>query len=301
MEFNHVPIMVGEVLDGLNLRKGAHVVDATVGGGGHSAAILEKIGSGGQLTIIDRDIDALNVASKRLGAGVRKVHSSFDKIADVVDGKVDAIMADLGVSSYQIDCAERGFSYTADGALDMRMNQSDEVTAAELANELPQQELENIIFNYGEERWAKIIARNIVASRPVTTTGQLTDICKGSVPAKFWKLRGHPAKRTFQALRIAVNNELGMLEGFIRDSVELLNSGGRLAIITFHSLEDRIVKQTFNHLAAECLCPPKIPKCICGHVRKVKLITKRPVIPSAAEIERNPRSASAKLRVAERV
>jgi len=305
--FNHEPVLLKEVIGGLNLKKGSRVIDATVGGAGHSSKILEKLGEKGHLICLDQDKDALKAAGVKLDkidtkAKVSVWHMNFADIKDVCAGaKVDAILADIGVSSHQIDEPKRGFSYMNEGPLDMRMNQSAKLTASDVVNKYRKEDLARIIKEYGEEGFAKQIADNIVKARPIETTTQLAKICEESVFGKYWKLYGHPAKKTFQAIRIEVNKELEILEKFIHDCVNILKSKGRLAIITFHSLEDRIVKQTFRHLEKECTCPPKMPQCICGHQRTVTVITKKPIIPGQAEQERNPRSTSAKLRILEKI
>ena len=296
MEFSHEPVLLQEIIRGLNLKKTHIAVDATVGGGGHSSEILPKVKT---LIAIDQDATAVKVASERLGIPV--IHANFSEIDKVVAGKVNAILADLGVSSHQIDEPKRGFSYTRSGNLDMRMNQSARLTASDVVNKYRREDLFRVIKEYGEEGFARQITDNILKARPIQTTEQLAKICEESVFGKYWKLYGHPAKKTFQAIRIEVNKELEVLEKFITAAVNLLKPKGRLAIITFHSLEDRIVKQTFRHLSQECICPPKTPQCICGHERLVTVITKKPIYPSQAEVDRNPRAASAKLRIVERV
>jgi 16S rRNA (cytosine1402-N4)-methyltransferase len=302
----HRSVLLDETLEVLAAARGGFFVDATLGLGGHSEAILE---ASTQNTVlgIDQDNEALKIAKKRLsrfGTRIKAVHSNFSMIGEVVKkarkGTPDGILADLGVSSMQIDIPERGFSLRHDAPLDMRMDpDAGGRTAAEFLAEAEETEIANVIYRYGEERASRKIARWIVEKRnagePITTTAQLADLVKRAV-RKSPKERTHPATRTFQALRIAVNNELEILEGFITDSVGLLDAGGVLAMITFHSLEDRIVKHAFQLLAGRCICPPRMPVCHCGAAKKVEIITKKPVIPSPAEIRENPRSQSAKLR-----
>jgi len=300
MAFNHISVLLNETIDALNLKPKMTVVDATVGGGGHSTEIQKKI-PGGKIIALDKDIAAIEHTKTKL-TNAEFHNTDFVNITEVLDGrKVDAIMADLGVSSHQIDTADRGFSYMNDAPLDMRMNQSQTKTAHHVVNVYKPEDLFKIIRDYGEERYAKRITDAIVNSRPIETTLQLAEIIRKAVPGNYYKTGGHPAKRTFQAIRIEVNNELGVIEKFITDSVNSLNKGGRIAIITFHSLEDRIVKQTFKHLATDCLCPPRTPICICHNKAKLKIITKKPIEPTEEEQKINPRSQSAKLRVAEKV
>ena len=300
MSFKHIPVLPKEVIDALGLTLDSIVVDATLGGGGHSEMILGKLGKDGLLFGIDQDAAAIKAATKRLQSykNFRPIHSNFTQL-DV--GNVDAILADLGVSSHQIDTDKRGFSYMTDGPLDMRMNPDQKFTAADLVNNAKESYLKFIIKEYGEERFAGRIASAIVSSRPFNSTLQLSKVIENSVPGAYYRTGGHPAKRTFQALRIEVNKELEALESFLHKAVDALNPGGRLAVISFHSLEDRIVKQTFKHYASSCLCPPKSPQCICGHKAKLKIITKKPITASKEELKINPRASSAKLRVAEKL
>lgn len=306
--FNHVPVLQDSVIDALNLGSGKIVVDATVGGAGHSSEIAKKI-TGGTLICIDKDQAAIehsqSILKKIPGTEIKFAHYDFVNIAKVLDDlgieKVDAILADLGVSSHQIDTAERGFSYMSDAPLDMRMNQTADLTAYHVVNMYPQEKLLAIIRDYGEERFARKITENIIAARPIKTTLQLAETIKNAVPGSYYKTGGHPAKRTFQAIRIEVNSELDAIEKFIRDGVARLKKGGRIVIISFHSLEDRIVKQTFKRLASDCLCPPRTPVCICGHIATLKILTKKPIEPTDAETKVNPRSHSAKMRMAERI
>ena len=305
MIFSHKSVLLNECINGLNIKPDGIYVDCTAGGGGHSAKILDKL-SCGLLVAIDKDEEALAVCRERLTKGnVKFVHSDFKNICQVLDelgiDKVDGILADLGVSSYQIDNPERGFSYMASEApLDMRMDAKQALTASDIVNTYSEQMLVGIIRDYGEEKFAKVIAHNIVTERqknPINTCGQLVAIIDKSVPHGTRKKGSHPAKRTFQALRIEVNKELEGLEEFISNAVSRLNENGRLAVITFHSLEDRAVKHSFNDLATDCICPPNLPVCVCNHRAKGKLAYKKPILPSIEEQMDNPRSQSAKLRV----
>lgn len=311
MDFVHVPVLLDECIEGLNIKSGGIYVDGTIGGAGHSREIAKLMGSDGILIGIDQDINAINAARERLevyGERVKLVNDNFKNIKSIVHGlgidKVDGILLDLGVSSHQLDEGERGFSYMKDATLDMRMDRKNPLTAETIVNEWSEDEIHNIIKEYGEERWAKRIAEFIVRERQtqrITSTQQLVDIIKSAIPASARREGPHPAKRTFQALRIAVNDELGILEKTITDGVDLLKPQGRICIITFHSLEDRIVKTMFNKLEKPCTCPPRIPQCICGQVPKIKVISRKPVTASPEELEKNPRARSAKLRVAERL
>ena len=309
MSFNHVSVLLGECIEALNVKPNGIYVDGTLGGGGHSFKILQLLDSG-KLIGIDQDTDALNAATGRLKIFEDRFvpfHSNFSKLTYVLDElgveKIDGLLLDLGVSSYQLDEAERGFSYMNDGKLDMRMNQSDTFTAYEIVNTYSEAQLTQIISEYGEENWANRIAKFIVAERsekPIETTFELVEVIKKAIPAGARKDGPHPAKRTFQAIRIEVNNELKIIEQTIEQAVERMNKGGRIAIITFHSLEDRIVKNAFRRLAQGCTCPPEFPVCVCGGKPKVKLISRKPILPSDEEIENNPRARSAKLRVVEK-
>lgn len=309
MSFNHVSVLLKECINGLNIKPDGIYVDGTLGGGGHSFHILQRLETG-RLIGIDQDTDALTAATNRLkiyGDKFIPVHSNFSNLKQVLETleikKIDGLLLDLGVSSFQLDEAERGFSYMNDGKLDMRMNQSDAFTAYEVVNEYSERKLTEIISEYGEENWANRIAKFIVEARsnkPIETTFELVEIIKNAIPAAARKDGPHPAKRTFQAIRIEVNNELRIIEQTIEDAVKHLNKGGRIAIITFHSLEDRIVKNAYKKLAQGCTCPPEFPVCVCGGKPKVKIITKKPILPSDDEIEGNPRARSAKLRVAEK-
>lgn len=309
--FSHRPVMAGEVLAGLNPGTEGVFVDCTVGGGGHARALLSVTGPGVRLVGLDRDPDALDAAARQLAPFKGRytlVRSNFARLAGVLAelglDAVDGFLFDLGVSSYQLDNPARGFGYMHDAPLDMRMDPGGRVTARDLVNNLPERELAGIIRRYGEERWASRIAAFIARarqSRAIDTTAELVQIIKQAVPAGARREGPHPAKRTFQALRIAVNDELGILEGSLRDAVALLKPGGRICVITFHSLEDRIVKETFRELANPCKCPPGFPVCACGQKPVVRLVNSRPVTPTEQELAENPRARSAKLRVAEKI
>lgn len=311
VEFKHDPVMLREVIDGLNVKENGTYIDATVGGAGHSIEIAKLLNADGLLIGIDQDPEALKAATKRLSGfecSVKLVSSNFSDIADVVDHvgaeHVDGILMDIGVSSYQLDESSRGFTYREDVPLDMRMNPSVEITAAYIVNEEPEDKLCQIIGQYGEERWAARIAKFICERRkegPIATTGELVDIIRAAVPKGARQEGIHPARRTFQALRIAVNDELGSLERGIKGAVKVLGSEGRLAILSYHSLEDRIVKQTFKQMEEPCTCPREMPVCICGLKPVIRVITRKPELPSDAEIERNPRARSAKLRIAQKL
>lgn len=311
MEFSHVPVMLNECLDGLKIKSDGIYVDGTVGGAGHSIEIVKKLGEGGRLIAVDRDSDALEAASKRLAPYKDKVtfvHDDYKNLISELDslgvGEVDGILLDLGVSSYQLDNAERGFSYMKDAPLDMRMDREQPLSAYDVVNGYDEREIANILFDYGEEKLARVIARNIVAKRaqkPIETTLELAKIVEDSYPAKTrWKF-GHPAKRTFQAIRIAVNGELNALDEAITAMARRLKKGGRMAVITFHSLEDRIVKSAFRELNLACTCPPDFPVCVCGKVQEVELVNIKPIVASDEEMKNNPRSQSAKLRIVERI
>jgi len=311
LEFVHIPVLLDECIEGLNIKSGGIYVDGTIGGAGHSKEIAKLIGPDGLLIGIDQDINAVNAAKERLKMyedRVRIVKDNFKNIKSIVHNlgieKVDGVLLDLGVSSHQLDEEERGFSYMKDAILDMRMDKDNPLTAERIVNEWSENEIHYIIKEYGEERWAKRITEFIVRERKkerITTTGQLVDIIKSAIPASARREGPHPAKRTFQALRIAVNDELGILERTIEDAIDLLNCEGRICVITFHSLEDRIVKNTFNRLEKPCTCPPRIPQCICGKVPLIKIITKKPITADFEELKNNPRARSAKLRIAERL
>jgi 16S rRNA (cytosine1402-N4)-methyltransferase len=310
MEFHHVSVLLNEVIEGLNIKENGIYVDGTLGGAGHSLEIVKRL-KDGKLIGIDQDLDALEKASKVLEPYQEKInliHSNYENIQQVLDDinipKVDGILLDLGVSSYQLDENTRGFSYNKDAPLDMRMDSTSEFSAWDVVNKYPKEELEGIIFKYGEERWAKRIAEFIVNEReikPINSTLELVSVIKKAIPKKARMEGHHPAKKTFQAIRIEVNRELEVLECSIENMVNLLNSGGRLAIITFHSLEDRIVKDKYKELYKDCICPPDLPQCICDKKREIEIITRKPIVPSIDEIESNPRSRSAKLRIAEKL
>lgn len=309
-EFYHVSVLLGECLEGLDIKPDGIYVDGTLGGAGHSFQIASRLTTG-RLIGIDRDPVALEAAAKRLepyADRVTLVHSNFCDMAQVLKDldvpAVDGILLDLGVSSPQLDDGERGFSYMTDAPLDMRMNGQDALSAKEVVNTWPQEELRRILFDYGEERYAPKIAAAICRRReqkPIETTLELVEIIRSAMPPAALREKQHPAKRSFQAIRIAVNDELGSVERIMADAVGLLNPGGRLAIITFHSLEDRIVKTGMAEAARGCTCPPRLPVCVCGNKPKVKLISKKPIVASDEELEVNPRSRSAKLRVCEKL
>lgn len=310
MNFKHESVLLKECIDNLMIKSDGIYVDGTLGGAGHSKHILSKIDSG-MLIGIDQDIDALKVADdvlKKINSNYKLIHNNFSNIINVLDeleiDKIDGVLLDLGVSSYQIDNPERGFSYMKNGDLDMRMNQNETITAKNVVNEYSYDKLIDIFFKYGEEKFSKRIASSIVAYREekeISTTFELVEIIKNSIPKKELYNNSHPAKRIFQAIRIEVNNELGIIEKTIYDIVKRMNKGGRIVIITFHSLEDRIVKHVFKDLYIDCICPPGMPICTCGKTREVKIITKKPIYPSDEELESNTRSRSAKLRVAEKI
>ena len=310
MDFKHVSVLLKETIDGLNINPDGIYVDGTLGGGGHAYEVCKHLSSKGRLIGIDQDSEALEAARERLSefedkvTMVRSNYCEIDTILKDLDiDKVDGIVLDLGVSSYQLDNLERGFSYKADAPLDMRMDTRQMITASDVVNNYSENELYRIIRDYGEDRFAKNIAKHIVMARkkkPLTTTGELSEIVKESIPMKFQAKGGHPAKKTFQAIRIEVNNELKVLKDSIDTKIEHLNLGGRICIITFHSLEDRIVKTKFRENENPCTCPPDFPVCVCGKVSKGKVITRKPIIPSEEEIVNNKRAKSSKLRIFER-
>lgn len=311
MEFNHKSVLLDETVDSLNVKSGGIYVDGTLGGGGHSYQILKRMNGKGRLIGIDQDEDAICAATERLreyGDMVTIVRDNYCNIKNVLDNLgitgVDGIVLDLGVSSYQLDTSERGFSYMEDGPLDMRMDNRKNITAEDIVNDYSEMELFHIIRDYGEDKFAKNIAKHIVMERQkgrITTTGQLADIVKAAIPMKVRVAKGgHPAKKTFQAIRIELNRELDVLKQSIDTMIDLLNDDGRLCIITFHSLEDRIVKNSFRKNENPCTCPPDFPVCVCGKKSKGKIITRKPVVPSAEELEENRRAKSSKLRVFER-
>ena len=309
-EFHHVSVLLQECIDALNIRPDGIYVDGTLGGAGHSSQIAARLTTG-RLIGIDRDPVALTAAGERLkpyGDRVTLVHSNFSEIATVLRdlgiSGVDGILMDLGVSSPQLDDATRGFSYMADAPLDMRMNGEDRMTARDVVNSWSYEELRRILYDYGEERYAPQIASAICRRResaPIETTLELVDIIRSAMPPAALREKQHPAKRSFQAIRIAVNDELGSVEKVMVDAIPCLNPGGRLAVITFHSLEDRIVKNGMANAAKGCTCPPNFPVCVCGNKPKVKLISRKPIVASNEELEVNPRSRSAKLRICEKL
>ncbi len=309
MKFVHKSVLLNECIDALSIKPNGIYVDCTAGGGGHSLQIAKSLSSQGLLVDIDKDEEALQVCRSRLaGFNVKFVHSDFKSLPQVLCelgiSKVDGILADLGVSSYQIDNPERGFSYmSADAPLDMKMDSSQSFSAADVVNGYTEERLTAILRDYGEEKFAKIIARNVVQARQskaLVTCGDLVNVIERSVPYSARK-GGHPAKRTFQALRIEVNKELDGLDAFLRNATDRLNPQGRLAVITFHSLEDRIVKHCFADLSTGCICPPNLPVCVCNHKATARLVSKKPILPSEQEMTENSRSKSAKLRVLEKL
>ncbi|WP_311516657.1 16S rRNA (cytosine(1402)-N(4))-methyltransferase RsmH [uncultured Anaerococcus sp.] len=306
MKFEHIPVIATETIENLNIKPCGIYVDLTLGKGGHSKMILDKLSSKGILIAIDQDKEAIEAAKENLKdySNVIFVNSNFERFDELLDelgyDYIDGALMDIGVSSYQIDNAERGFSYMKDGPLDMRMNRENELTAEKIVNEYSQDELEKIFFEYGEERFSRIIAKNIVKDRQdarIDTTFKLRNIVMKSIKSTDT----HPEKRVFQALRIEVNRELEVLENTIDKVVDRLNIGGRLAIITFHSLEDRIVKNKFKDLATACICPPEFPVCVCNHKAKVKVVTRKPITASKKELKENSRAKPAKLRVCQRI
>lgn len=313
MEFSHKPVLLEECIEGLQIKADGIYIDGTLGSAGHSSEILRKLSGDGLLIGLDQDAFALEVSRPRLEAIGGKarfilLNTNFKNICEVccrlnLQG-VDGVLLDLGVSSHQLDEPQRGFSYQHDAPLDMRMDRRQMLTAETVVNEYGESELYRIIKEYGEEKWAKRIASFIVKARQVSrikTTFQLVDVIKAAIPASARREGPHPAKRTFQALRIEVNNELGILENAIKDTVKVLKPGGRLCIITFHSLEDRIVKNTFQKISNPCTCPPSFPACVCGKKPQAVIINKKPIIPSEAELAVNPRARSAKLRILEKL
>lgn len=309
MEFAHTSVLLQETIEGLQIRPDGIYVDGTLGGGGHASEAAKRL-TDGRLIGIDQDDAAIEAAAKRLEPWkdrVTLVRSNYCNMQAVLKElgieKVDGIMLDLGVSSYQFDAAERGFSYRFDTPLDMRMDRRQTLTARTMVNEYPEMELFRIIRDYGEDKFAKNIARHIVQARekkPIETTGELNEIIKAAIPAKMREKGGHPSKRTYQALRIACNRELEVLESSLDTFVQLLNPGGRLCIITFHSLEDRIVKSAFKRQENPCTCPPEFPVCVCGKKSSGRVVLRKPILPSQEEMEKNPRSKSAKLRIFEK-
>ena len=309
MEFKHKSVLLNETIDGLNIKPDGIYVDGTLGGGGHAYEVCRRLGEKGSIIGIDQDAAAIEAASARLkdfGEKVTIVRSNYcdmkSKLHELGIDKVDGIVLDLGVSSYQLDTAERGFSYREDAPLDMRMDTRQKMTARDIVNDYTEADLYRVIRDYGEDKFAKNIAKHIVQARavkPVETTAELSEIIRASIPMKFQKKSGHPAKRTFQAIRIELNRELDVLRDSLDDMIDLLNPGGRLCIITFHSLEDRIVKSAFRKNENPCTCPPDFPVCVCGKKSKGSIITKKPILPSEEELEYNRRYKSAKLRIFE--
>ncbi len=309
MEFKHYSVLLEETIEHLNIKPDGVYMDGTLGGAGHAFHVCEKLGEAGHFYGIDQDGDAIEAASKRLapfGEKITIIRSNYryarERLAEIGVTHVDGIVLDLGVSSYQLDTIERGFSYKYDTRLDMRMDDRQTLSAMEIVNEYPEMELFRIIRDYGEDQFAKNIAKHIVKARSeasIETTGQLNEIIKAAIPAKM-RMNGHPSKKTFQAIRIECNHELDVLKESLDGFIDMLNPGGRLCIITFHSLEDRIVKSAFKKAENPCVCPPSFPVCTCGQVSKGRVISKKPILPSDKELEENSRSKSAKLRVFER-
>lgn len=308
VNFEHYSVMLNECIDGLNIKEDGLYVDCTAGGGGHSYAIASKLSSKGKLICIDRDTDAINAVKERLAEfsdRVEIVHDNFSNLKNILNGrKADGVLIDLGISSHQIDTAERGFSYMKDAPLDMRMNREDPLSAYDVVNTYSEEQLSNLIFLYGEDKFARKIAGKIVAQRsikPIESTLELVSIITDAIPPKFREKGSSPAKRTFQAIRIEVNGELEIIKPTVYDIADNLKSEGRMAIITFHSLEDRIVKQSISELSRGCTCPPDFPVCVCGKKPILKMVSKKPILPSDNELTENKRSHSAKLRVAEKL
>ena len=310
MEFVHKSVLLKETIDGLKIKPDGIYVDGTLGGGGHASEVARRLSDKGSIIGIDQDAAAIEAAGIRLkdfGEKVTIVRSNYcdmkSQLGKLGIDKVDGIVLDLGVSSYQLDTAERGFSYREDAPIDMRMDRRQKMTARDIVNDYEERELYRVIRDYGEDKFAKNIAKHIVAARqkaPIETTGQLTEIIRASIPMKFQKKSGHPAKRTFQAIRIELNQELEVLKNSLDAMIDLLNPGGRLCIITFHSLEDRIVKSAFRKNENPCTCPSDFPVCVCGKISKGSIITRKPILPSKEEMEENSRAKSAKLRIFER-
>ena len=310
MAFKHKSVLLEETVDGLAIKPDGIYVDGTLGGGGHAFEVCSRLNEQGRFIGIDQDAVAIEAASERLrdfGEKVTIIRSNYcemkSRLHEIGVDKVDGIVIDLGVSSYQLDTAERGFSYRVDAPLDMRMDQRQQLTAREIVNTYSEADLFRVIRDYGEDKFAKNIAKHIVIERqkaPIETTGQLNEIIRHAIPMKFQKTAGHPSKRTFQAIRIELNRELDVLRESLDDMIEMLNPGGRICIITFHSLEDRIVKSAFRKNENPCTCPSHFPVCVCGNVSKGKVITRKPILPSEEELEYNSRSKSAKLRIFER-
>ena len=310
IEFNHVSVLLNECIENLNIKPDGIYVDGTMGGAGHGLEIVKKLSPKGMLIGIDRDEEALAVAKERLKdfSNVKYVHDNHDNIDEIIKNLnlkgVDGILLDLGVSSYQIDEKTRGFTYMNDGPLDMRMDKSQELTAEYIVNNYKEQELARIIFEYGEEKFSRKIAKNICeyrSNKKIETTSELVKIIEKSIPGKFREKNSHPAKRTFQAIRIEVNNEIEPLYNTVKNAINALNSKGRLCVITFHSLEDRMVKKAYVDAEGKCTCPKDLPYCVCGNVSLGKIINKKPILPTEKEMQENSRSRSAKLRVFEKI
>ncbi len=311
MEFHHVSVLLNECIENLNIKPDGVYVDCTMGGAGHSKEIVKRLSKNGLFIGFDQDKNAIETAKERLkdySDRVKFIHSNFENLKEELEKigvyKIDGVLADLGVSSHQLDEADRGFSYMQDAPLDMRMDIRKDFSAYDVVNAYSEEELARIIKEYGEDNWSKRIAKFIVEKRSekeIKTTGELVDVIKSAIPKKARIDGPHPAKRTFQAIRIEVNNELGVINKMINDAVSIMNEGGRVCIITFHSLEDRIVKNEFKYLATDCICPPHFLMCQCDKEALVKVITRKPILPTKNEIEENPRSRSAKLRVCERI
>lgn len=310
MEFKHIPVMLNEVIDGLNIKKDGIYIDCTIGGGGHSSEIAKSLDSNGHLYGFDRDENAVKASSERLSnfSNVTIIRANFKEAKEILEKqlifKVDGILIDLGVSSHQIDEGERGFSFVHNGRLDMRMDRRQKLTAYDIVNKYSRDELKRIFYEYGEEEFTKPIVENILKSRankPIETTFELKEIIENSMPKKVVFSRGGASKKVFQALRIEVNCELEGLKETISNFIDMLNPNGRIAILTFHSLEDRIVKTIFKEKATDCICPPKTPICICGHKAEGKLVNRKPILASKEELEINSRSSCAKLRVFEKI
>ena len=310
MEFVHQSVLLHECIDALCIKPDGIYLDGTLGGAGHSLEIAKGLTTG-RLIGVDRDTVALEAAKRRLAPYLERVtlvHDNFANLGAILDAlgleKIDGMLFDLGVSSPQLDDGSRGFSYMADAPLDMRMNRDDRLTAYDVVNTWPREDLRRILFEYGEERYAPLIAAAIErtrAEKPIATTLELVDVIRGTMPAQALREKQHPAKRSFQAIRIAVNDELGSVERMLADAMDRLNPGGRLAVITFHSLEDRIVKNAMQNAARGCTCPPEFPVCVCGKKPKVKILTRKPIVSGQEELDKNPRARSAKLRVAEAI
>ena len=309
IEFKHIPVLLNEVIEGLNIKEDGIYIDCTIGGGGHSSEILKRLKKG-HLYGFDKDLDALSACQERFkdNKNVTLIHSDYKNAPYLLKEKdvqaVDGVLIDLGVSSYQLDTAQRGFSFLREGRLDMRMDKEQKLDAYFVVNNYPKERLLDILYKYGEEANAKKIVDNILKARavkPIETTSQLKDIIEASFPSKIIYGKGGVSKKTFQALRIEVNGELEALDKALEEFIKLLKLGGRMAVISFHSLEDRIVKNVFKKEASDCICPPKIPVCVCGHKKSVILINKKPIIASEDKLKKNPRSSSAKLRIIEKI